>query len=43
MALPRASPGSPDQAAMTDTAHSGLVVPSETIVAPTMILEMPIR
>ena len=35
--------GSPDQAAITETAHSGLVVPSETIVAPTITLEMPRR
>ena len=43
MAFPSARPGSPDHAAMTETAHSGLVVPSDTTVAPTMIFEIPSR
>jgi hypothetical protein len=42
-ALPSARPGSPPHAAITETAHSGLVVPSDTTVAPTMIFEIPNR
>jgi hypothetical protein len=41
-ALPSANPGRPVHAARTDTAHSGLVVPSETIVAPTITGDIPI-
>jgi hypothetical protein len=32
--LPRARPGLPNQAAITETKASGIVVPSEIIVAP---------
>ncbi len=41
--LPNASPGSPIQAAMTETTASGMVVPSEIIVAPITMRGSPVR
>lgn len=40
-ALPSARPALPLQAAITDTAHSGLVVPRDTIVASIITLGRP--
>ncbi|OPZ10554.1 MAG: hypothetical protein BWZ10_02359 [candidate division BRC1 bacterium ADurb.BinA364] len=42
-AFPRARSGKPLNAARTETAASGVVVPSETIVAPMMTLGTPSR
>jgi len=41
MPLPRARPGLPNQAAITETKASGIVVPSEMIVAPLAQTRLP--